>query len=79
MVVFDKGNIIACVSSELYVGAGQEVKCCLLETTLWIPRYELVGRKVREQVPRVCSLLGTAKIKRPSSLAGSQPSVDVLR
>ena len=63
-VVFDEGDVEAGFAAELYVGAGEEIEGGLLETSLWSIRREwgAPGRRPR------CSLLGTAKRRRPSRL-----------
>ena len=63
-VVLDEGNVEPGFAAELYVGAGEEVEAGLLKTSLW-----RVGRKWGGAVGRRrCSLLGTAKRRRPSRL-----------
>ena len=63
-VVLDEGNVEACFTAELYVGTGEEVEAGLLKTSLW-----RVGRKSGGGAGRRrCSLLGTAKRRRPSRL-----------
>ena len=63
-VVLDEGDVEAGFAAELYVGAGEEVEAGLLETSLWSEGRKLGGAVGR----RRCSLLGTAKRRRPSRL-----------
>lgn len=64
-VVFYEGDVEASFAAELYVGAGEEIERGLLETSLWS-----VGREWGDVVGgRRCSLLGTAKRRRPSRLS----------
>ena len=73
-VVLDEGNVEAGFAAELYVGAGEEVETGLLKTSLW-----RVGRKWGGAVGRRrCSLLGTAKRRRPSRLFAESVSNPVM-
>ena len=63
-VVLDEGNVEAGFAAELYVGAGKKVEGGLLKTSLWRGGRKWGGAVLR----RRCSLLGTAKRRRPSRL-----------
>ncbi len=62
-MIFDKGDVEAGFAPELDVRAGEEVEGCLLETALWEWYFSGVGG-----CAGFCSLLGTAKRRRPSRL-----------
>ena len=63
-MVLDESDVEAGFTAELYVGAGEEVEGGLLKTSLWSVGREWGGAAGR----RRCSLLGTAKRRRPSRL-----------
>lgn len=73
-VVLDEGDVEAGFAAELYVRAGEEVEGGLLESSLWSAGREwgIPGGRRR------CSLLGTAKRRRPSRLCLESASVPFM-